>query len=150
MRRLLLIIGTILFLTIHSISLPKKEDIIKKADLLLDMMEYEAAVVNYMKILPLNPQQRDIRKKIGYAYFQLNKNDEALKFCRQELKLFPDNGDAYNLLIYILFKTDRINENLDFLERLRLQIRRDKKDLNPGLGDFILGMYFKKKKNYAI
>lgn len=49
---------------------------------------------NLSKTLTSNPHQRDIRKDIGYAYFHSGNSDDALKFLREEIKLFPDNGDA--------------------------------------------------------
>jgi len=124
-----------------------QKDIFKEADLLLDMMEYEAAIVNYLKVLSQDPQQGDVRKKIGYAYFQLGKTDDAVKFLKEELTLFPDNGDAYDLIVYVLLKTDRIQENYNFLESLDLQAQSEKENSNSGLGDFILGMHFKEAEN---
>lgn len=136
-------------LIFYSFFYSEKDSIIKKADLALDMMEYKSAIVNYMKTLSKNPRLPDIRKRIGYAYFQLEKSDDAYRFLKEELTLFPDNGDAYDLLVHVLFESDRIQENYDYLESLDLQIQVDKESLNAGLGDFILGMYFKEIKNYS-
>lgn len=121
----------------------------ERADLLLDMMEYESAVINYLKVLSQDPQQRNVRKKIGYAYYQLEKVDDALNYIREELTLFPDNGDAYDLLAYILYKLDRIHEANNFLESLDFPVRLTEE--NPhmgGLACFILGTYFKEIREY--
>jgi len=121
----------------------------EEADLLLDMMEYEAAIVNYLKVLSQDPQQRDVRKKIGYAYFRLEKTDDAISYLKEELTLFPDNCDAYDLLVYILYKLDKLHEANNFLESLDFPVRLT--EGNPhigGLGCFILGMYFKEVKEY--
>ena len=110
MRKIFLILILIFFLNINFSPFSEQEDILKKADLLLDMMEYESAINYYKKILLKNPNIRDIRKKIGYAYFQLKKVNEALKYLEQELIVFPDNEDAYDLLVYILYKLNRVEE----------------------------------------
>ena len=130
-------------------SQPVHEDILGKADLLLDMMEYESAIVNYLKVLSQDPQQRDVRKKISYAYYQLGKVDDALNYIREELTLFPDNGDAYDFLTCILYKLKRLQEMNDFLESLDFPVRLTEE--NPHIGDlacFILGMHFKESRRY--
>jgi tetratricopeptide (TPR) repeat protein len=138
----------LLFPGSYLISQTDQKEVIDKADLFLDMMEYKSAILNYMKILSKDPKQRDIRKNIGYAHFKLEKINDALNYLREELKLFPDNEDAYDLLVYVLFKSDRIQENHGFLENLDLHIQEDKESPNAGLGDFILGTYFKEIESY--
>lgn len=148
-RSLILLFTMVFFISSYSISQPEQEDIIKEADLLLDMMEYESAIVNYLKILSQHPQQRDIRKKIGYAYFELNKTDDALKFLKEELILFPDNENTYDLLVYILYKINKLKEADDVLERLNFPAKLTEE--NPhigGLASFILGMYYKEIERY--
>ncbi|MDH5385504.1 MAG: tetratricopeptide repeat protein [Candidatus Aminicenantes bacterium] len=130
-------------------SCPEQEDIAERADLMLDMMEYESAIMNYMRVLSQNPQQRHIRKEIGYAYYQLEKVDDALNSIKEELNLFPDNGDAYDLLTYILYKLDKLHEANNFLKSLDFPIILTEE--NPhigGLACFILGMHFKQVKEY--
>lgn len=61
MRKLISMI--ILIFLFCSFSLTENKDLLKKADLLLDMMEYESAIINYLKALSGNPLQKDIRKK---------------------------------------------------------------------------------------
>ena len=132
-----------------SYSYPEQEDLIERADLMLDMMEYESAIMNYMKVLSQNPQQRDVRKKIGYAYYQLEKIDDALNYLREELTLFPDNRDAYDLLTYILYKFNKLHEADSFLKGLNFPVSLTEE--NPhigGLSCFILGMYSKENKRF--
>lgn len=142
------ILMAILLINIYSISNSQKRDIIKEADLLLDMMEYEPAIFNYMQALSEDSLQRDIRKNIGYAYFQLEKIDGALKYLNEELSIFPDNGDAYDLIIYVLFKLNRLDEAHGLIGNHKVQFKPEESNPNSGLGDFILGMYFKDKKEY--
>lgn len=142
------ILIAVLLINTYSISNSQKKDIIKEADLFLDMMEYKAAIFNYMQALSYDSLQRDVRKKIGYAYFQLGKIDEALKYIKKELSIFPDNGDAYGLLIYALFKLNMLDEAQDLIGNHEVQFKPEEGNPNCGLGDFILGIYFKDKKEY--
>jgi len=115
MKKLIPILVALFLINVYSIS-QARDKIMKRADLLLDMMEYNSAIMNYLRTYSLNPQRQNIRKKIGYAYFQLGRVDDALKYLKEELTLFPDNGDAYDLFIYVLLESDRIQENYGFLE----------------------------------
>lgn len=148
MKKVISILVALFLINGYSTSQAKVKEIIKRADLLLDMMEYEPAIMNYLRASSLNPQRRNIRKKMGYAYFQLGRVNDALRYLKEELTLFPDNGDAYDLFVYVLFESDRIQENFAFLESLDLQTQTDKESPDPGLGDFILGMHFKETENY--
>jgi len=62
MKKLISLFIVFIFVCSYSFSQPSQNDIIKEADLLLDMMEYESAIVNYLKVLSQDPQQRDVRK----------------------------------------------------------------------------------------
>ncbi len=134
---------------LYSFSHPEQNEVIKEADLLLDIMEYRLAIENYFKVLTEKPNQRDIRKNLGYSYFQLGKVDDALKFLKEELTLFPANEDAYDLLVFILSKLNKLKEANEYPERLDLSGRLTED--NPhigGLGCFIQGMYFKNIEMY--
>mgnify|MGYP001041897567 CR=1 FL=1 len=125
------------------------EDLLKDADLLLDMMEYESAIAGYLKALDRDPHLPDLRKRIAYAYFQLGKMDEALNYLKKELTLFPDNSDAYDFLAYILYKLNKLNEKDILLEKFGFPQKLDLE--NPhigGLGCFILALHFKEIKDY--
>jgi len=147
----ILVLIAVLLLNSHlPCSYPEQEDVAERADLLLDMMEYKSAIVNYLKVLSRNPQQRDIRKKIGYAYYQMEKVDDALNYIKEELTFSPDNGDAYDLLTYILYKLNKLHEADSFLKSLNFPVSLTEE--NPhigGLACFILGMYFKEVKEYG-
>ena len=149
MQKLISILFTLLLISIPSSSFQKQKVIIDSADLFLDMMEYHAAIDFYLKAISKNPKQRDIQKRIGYAYFQLEKFDDALQSIKKELKSHPDNEDAYNLLIYILFRLDKLDDANNFLESYGFPINLTENNLHiGGLGCFILGMHFKEIKEY--
>jgi len=150
MKKIIFVLAVILIISNYSFSRPELEDIIKEADLLLDMMEYRSAIDKYLKALPENPEQRDIRKRIGYAHFQEKENDDALKYLKEELELFPDNEDAHDLLIYILFKLDKLSEADIFLEKYDFSTRLTEEIPHiGGLGCFILGVHFKEAEKYG-
>lgn len=140
----------IAFFLLSSSSLPEQRSPLDEADLMLDMMEYRAAIVNYMKALSQNPRQQNIRKNIGYAYFQLDKIDDVLKYLKQELELFPENEDAYDLLVYVLYKQEKLEEVDRILEDYHFSATLSEE--NPhlgGLGCFILGMHHKKIESFG-
>ncbi len=70
------------------------------------MEEYDLAIQYYKKVLSIDPNLKDIRKNIGFAYFKIGSIEKAFSFLKEELYTFPNNGDAYDLLTYILFKTN--------------------------------------------
>lgn len=144
----------LIFYICHPLVLYSTEkDLLKKADLWLDMREYDQAIAAYSKILFQSPpwRLRDIRKKMGYAYFKLGKFDSALDLLQKELLIFPDNQDAYALWVFILAKLNRLDEAQNFLEKLKpITVKPEEKNPNTGLGDFILGMHFKRKGDFKI
>lgn len=149
MQKLISILFTILLISIHASSYQTQKNLIDSADLYLDMMEYKAAIDFYLKAISKNPKQRDIQKRIAYAYFQLKKFDDSLQAIKEELKIYPDNEDAYNLLVYILFSLDKLDKADNFLECYGFPISLTEN--NPhigGLGCFILGMHSKEIKKY--
>lgn len=146
-RQLLLLIALLVF---SIILLPQNVDLIQEADMLLDMMEYKAALDYYLKALAQYPNQRDLRKKIGYAYLELKETDEALKYTKEELTLFPDNADAYDLLVYVLFKENKLGEADSFLRKHGFPFELTEKIPSlGGLAHFILGVYLKECKEYG-
>ena len=148
MKKFLIIM--LVFLSCFSLSISKQKNIIEKADLLMDISEYEAAIKLHQAVLSQHPQQRDIRNKIGLAYYKLENINEALRYIKEELELFPDNEKAYDLLVYILYKSNILHQADILLEKLDFPCRSTED--NPhigGLGCFILGMHHKQAKRYS-
>jgi tetratricopeptide (TPR) repeat protein len=149
MQKLISILLTVLLISIHASSYQSQKNLIDRADLYLDMMEYKAAIDFYLLAISKNLKKRDIQKRIAYAYFQLKKFDDALQAIQEELKIYPDNEDAYDLLAYILFKLDKVDEADNFLEIYGSTINLTEN--NPHLGGlacFMLGMHSKEIKKY--
>ena len=137
----------LLLLLIALTAAPDNE--LKEANMLLDMMEYRSAIGFYEKALSDFPHQRDIRKRAAYAYFKLGESAEALKLLKQELERFPDNADAYNLLAYILYSENGLDDIPAFLEEhgFDLVMSEDNPEMG-GLAYFILGVHAKEKKDF--
>jgi len=139
---------SIFFLVVALSGSPQK-DLIKEADLLLDMMEYESALEGYKRSLAQNVQLRNIRKKMAYAHLQLGQTDMALSLLREELAFFPDNEDAYDLLFYVICRLGELDRADGFLKEKRFPLQLA--DENPSIGKlawFVRGMNFKEQKNY--
>jgi len=127
-----------------------QKDLVKEADLLLDMMEYESALEGYKKSLALDAKLRNIRKKMAYAHLQTGQTDRALSLLKEELAFFPDNEDAYDLLFSIIYRLDELDRADDFLEEKQFPTRlTDESPSFGGLAWFIRGMNLKERKNYA-
>ncbi len=113
------------------------------------MHEYDEAIKCFKKALLKDPNQPEIRERLAYAFFNLGKIEEAIKYLQEELSLFPEDTGAYDLLVYILFKSNRIEEASNLFERLNLKLEAPSEPKkNNGLGDFILGFYFKKNGDF--
>lgn len=139
----------VLSLIHYALPWAEEKELIKEADLLLDMLEFEAAIENYTKALSQNPLEQDIRRRMAFACSEQGKADEALMYLKEELGLFPDNQEALDLLFSLLYRAGRLEEANALLQQLResLTAREEKPALGP-LGLFILGINSKKIKNY--
>jgi tetratricopeptide (TPR) repeat protein len=142
------LISLLVFLLSPLLSPENKEEIVKDAHLFMDMMEYDLAIQNYKKFLTLEPNSIDIRKNIAYAYFRIGWVEEAIKHLKEELTLFPENGDAYDLLVFILYKSNRVEEAYELWEKYNVQIKSKINSPNIGLGDFILWLNLIKSKRF--
>ena len=63
--------------------------------------EYEKAVVQFKKVLELNPQNAELLGFLGALYVEMDREDEAIDIFRKVLELDPDNHAALNSLGYI-------------------------------------------------
>lgn len=131
------------------LSVSSQKDLVKEADLLLDMMEYDSALEAYGRVLNLDTKLKDIRKKMAYAHFQLQQIVQARALLREELDLFPENEDAYDLLAYIIYRQAELNKSQDDLKDEEFTNWLIEKNANVGgLAWFILGRDFKGRRNH--
>jgi len=140
-----------ILLLVVALSVSPEKFLVKEADLLLDMMEYGSALEGYKRSLALDAQLRNIRKKMAYAYLQLGQTEEAISLLREELNLFPENEDAYDLLAYIIYYSQaELNRSYDDLKDEKFTIWLTEE--NPSVGGlawFILGRDFKERRSHA-
>jgi len=176
MKKVILILSIIYLLLSYNLSLKSVHNPQEKAERCLDFMNYEDAVLYYNQAIEENPNLPDLRASKAFAYFQLGKDEEAVKTLKEEITLFPDNCNAYILLAYIYFYQNKLEEakntSLDFDTQHRKIIRRmealkkrskfmtrkaqldriyeEIKQNNPNIGlpYFILGICYKEDKKY--
>jgi len=80
-----------------------KENLIKKAQKNMDLLNYNQAIHNFEQVLRDDPGRENIRPKQAFAYFKRRRYKEAMRVLEEEINLFPENWDAYILLSYIQF-----------------------------------------------
>ncbi len=168
----------ILFYGGNSLLSQADKDPIEIANRLMCLLDYEQAVHYYNQAIEQNPDIQGARLSQGYAYFRLRKHDDAIRVLKEELTLFPKNYEAYILLGYIYFMQNRLEDAARIFQeydksfrtylrgkayrkgfRLPLQITDKRLDRvlaeirqeNPNIGmpNFILGLYYKKAKNFS-
>ena len=104
----------------------------------LDYMSYEPAAEILGRILSKQPKKKGLRPLLAYAFFHLDRSEEAAKVLEDEILLYPDDFDAFILLGYIYFLSGRFDlaENIcrDFenvVEKAkRAQARKEGLDLH--------------------
>ncbi len=98
--RFLLILSLFLALVLPG---QPKQNLIKKAQQNMDMMNYSQAIRDFEQALRDDPGRKNIRPKAAFAYFKRSRYDEAIRILEEEIHLFPDDWDAYILLSYVQF-----------------------------------------------
>ncbi len=147
MKTLPVLLAAILFLGLP-LCAESPTDLVKEADLLLDMMEYRSAAERYRRAQSEGPPLRDVRKKMAYAQYQLGSVEEAFFWLKEELNRFPDNEDAYDLLTCLLFKRGGMDKAGEFMKQRGFLVELSPENTRlGGLSWFILGMSQKENKN---
>jgi tetratricopeptide (TPR) repeat protein len=143
----------------------------EKARQCMDLLNYKKAVFYFGEALKEKPPREEIRTYQGYSYFKSGKINEAVDVLNKEIKLSPENLNAYILLGYIYYEHGNLNKAesvcLDFENRLTRSIlgentksRLSEKDLedfykrwgnknkNLGIPFFVLGLCRKNSENF--
>jgi len=159
----------------HSIC-PAENKLVKKAWKAMDFLAYEDAVKSLEHVLLDKPNIKEVRTLLAFAYYRLDKHEEALESLREELTLFPDNFNAlilqgvihfnrahYDLAAKSCLSFDSAIENAARIQARKegiLQLDKSRRnykyfmdkvhDNNPnfGLPYFILGFNFKRKGDF--
>lgn len=81
----------------------QKNMIIKKADILFDMGEYEQSSLCYQAALEYDPDDANLLNRIGDNLSRLGQFGDAIKNYKKAIKLQPDNEYLYNniALVYL-------------------------------------------------
>ena len=162
----------LLILLLASIPLHAKKKFEEIAHYYLDILNYEEAVFYYRQALERNPKKKNIKDKLGYAYFKMGRIEEAIKTLREEMIRYPSNLDGLILLCLVYAHQGNEAEVKRMGERyhraFQMVLQREKKKLsrkyrltedtlrvlaavmrqrNPNLGlpYFLLGLYAKEE-----
>lgn len=93
----------------------------KEGDIFYREAKYEEAVSSWQKTLSMEPRNIRIINKIGIAYLESNKINEAYEYYFEECKVYPENLNLrYNLAIACFKKENfvRCREELDKIYKI--------------------------------
>lgn len=132
---------------------------ITRTSICMDFMLYDEAISLIEQALQKHPMERGLRVKQAYAYFRLNKCEEAVGALNREHELFPDDLKPLILLGFIqhaagqpdnaLITARAVQAKLDKILNMSNQKKVDAilRDLfpNAGLPAYLLGLEASKK-----
>ena len=134
---------------------------ITRALVCMDFMLYDEAISLFEQALQKHPMERGLRIKQAYAYFRLNKYEEAVGALNREHELFPDDLKPLILLCFIQHAAGQpdnagitaraVQAKLDKILNMsnRKKVDAILRDLfpNAGLPAYLLGLEASKKQN---
>ena len=108
----------------------------------MDMKRANQQLDYYKQKVAAEPNKAGTRVDLGYTYFLLGKNTEAIRELNQALVLDPKSFDAYYNLGLVMLGEKRYNEALQkFTKAVELSPRDYKGYLQEGITYRNLGMY---------
>jgi len=134
---------------------------ITRALVCMDFMLYDEAISLFEQALQKHPMECGLRVKQAYAYFRLNKYEEAVGALNREHELFPDDLKPLILLCFIQHAAGQpdnagitaraVQAKLDKILNMsnRKKVDAILRDLfpNAGLPAYLLGLEASKKQN---
>jgi tetratricopeptide (TPR) repeat protein len=134
---------------------------VKRASACMDYMFYDEAIALFDRILEKHPAERGIRVDQAYAYFRLNKYDEAAAILEREHELFPDDLKPLILLSLVQDSMGRPDEALATARAVQAELdgllkRSGRKKAasalralapNAGLPAYLLGLDASRKRD---
>jgi tetratricopeptide (TPR) repeat protein len=127
----------------------------------MDYMLYDEAISQFELALQTHPMERGLRVKQAFAYFRLNKYEEAVGVLNREHGLFPDDLNPLILLGFIqhasgqpddaLMTARAVQAKLDKIANMS-NLKKVKASLrglfpNAGLPAYLLGLEASKKRD---
>jgi len=94
----------------------------RRADSLLARKYYEDAILEYLKVLAIAPRDHVAHNKLGIAYHQLQRLDQAKKEYEVAKKIKPDYSEAWNNLGTIYYSQKKYGKAVkQYKKALQLQ-----------------------------
>ncbi|MEN6310661.1 MAG: tetratricopeptide repeat protein [Acidobacteriota bacterium] len=142
-----------------AMSLAAQDERLARAQKCMDFMLYDEAISLFDQILEKNPAERGLRVKQAYAYYRLNKYEEAISALNREHEAFPADLPPLILLSFIQYAAGRQDDAertartaQDALDKILERSDRKKAEAtmrslfpNAGLPSYILGLGEKKR-----
>ena len=89
----------------------------KRANELINQKLYEKAIVLVKEAYDIVPTRKSLIKKLVFIYQRLGKFEEALKYSKKLILVFPNQIDGYKSSIEILLKQKNIFDANTLLEK---------------------------------
>jgi len=110
-KYLITLLFVVICLSLNS-TLSANKKLFNKAWECMDYMNYSQAVSLLEQAITEDPEKKDLRSLLAFAYYRLHKYENAIKVLKQELKLFPESLKALILLGYVQFQQDKIADTV--------------------------------------
>jgi len=103
-------------------------------------MQYDVAISQFELALQAHPKERGLRVKQAFAYFRMNKFDEAVGVLNKEREFFPDDLNPLILLSFVQHASGKPDEALATARTSQAELDRilnssSVKKLNAALRD---------------
>ncbi|SES99829.1 tetratricopeptide repeat protein [Anaerobranca gottschalkii] len=113
-----------------------------KGDILLNLKEYEKALVFYEKVLFYRPNSLEVIYNMGKAYFELENWEESEAKLNQALSLNPFFIPAYTALVRVYLKQNLKEQAIKVLNKIKEIVPEMNKELQKEIN-----ILYKKAEN---
>ena len=105
------------------------------------MKEYDAAEVEFRKVLEADPENANALNYLGYMLADRNvRLDEAQKLISKAVELDPQNGPYLDSLGWVYYRQNRLEEAAGYLQKA---LQKSSTSNDPTVHDHLGDVYFK-------
>jgi len=124
---------------------PDKQTVIFMRGAMLERMkEYDAAEVEFRKVLEADPENANALNYLGYMLADRNvRLDEAQKLISKAVELDPQNGPYLDSLGWVYYRQNRLEEAAGYLQKA---LQKSSTSNDPTVHDHLGDVYFKQGK----
>lgn len=91
------------FLDAFSVDPSDVEPLFEAGQLYIDIQKYDEAIKQFERVLKLNSKYPEIYYNLAKVHFAQRKMNQAIKFCRKEVDLYPERDDCFKLIAEAYF-----------------------------------------------